>query len=304
MPPPPRPPRSSGQAWRRRGTAAGVVVVLAAGGVGLGQWLYDNRSRPLLRETCVAVVDGVEHELVPDQAANAALISAVAVRRGMPARAATIGLATAIQESKLRNIDYGDRDSLGLFQQRPSQGWGTPEQVTDPLYATNAFYDGLAQVEGYETMEVTAAAQEVQRSGFPDAYADHEPQGRAFASALTGFSAGTLDCRLRGVEPSTADAARRSAAVRQALDTQLGATPWRPQEDPRVLVAPLAPGEGGVRRGWAAGQWAVASADVYDVVRVEVAGQVWDRARPGDGWTPQDGAPDQLRITVAGTAPD
>lgn len=299
-----RPPRSSGQAWRRRGTAAGVVLVLAAGGLGLGQWLWDNRTQPLLRETCVAVVDGVEHELAPDQAANAALISAVAVRRGMPARAATIGIATAIQESKLRNIDYGDRDSLGLFQQRPSQGWGTPEQVTDPLYATNAFYDGLAKVEGYETMEITVAAQEVQRSGFPEAYADHEPEGRAFASALTGYSAGTLDCRLREVEPSAADATLRSTAVQQALDTQLGATPWQPQDDPEVLVAPVAPDEGGVRRGWAAAQWAVASADAYDVVRVEVGGRVWDRTSPGDGWVADDGAaPDLLRITVAGTSP-
>lgn len=296
-----RPPRSSGQAWRRRGTAAGVVLVLAAGGLGLGQWLWDNRTQPLLRETCVAVVDGVEHELAPDQAANAALISAVAVGRGMPARAATIGIATAIQESKLRNIDYGDRDSLGLFQQRPSQGWGTPEQVTDPLYATNAFYDGLAKIEGYETMEITVAAQEVQRSGFPEAYADHEPEGRAFASALTGYSAGTLDCRLREVEPSAADAALRSSAVQQALDTQLGATPWQPQDDSRVLQAPVATDEAGARRGWAAAHWAVASADVYDVVRVEVGGRVWDRSRPGDGWTADPRtASDLLRITVAG----
>jgi hypothetical protein len=277
------------------------VLVLAAGGVGLGQWLYDNRSRPLLSETCVAVVDGNEHELAPDQAANAALISAVAVQRGMPARAATIGIATAIQESKLRNIDYGDRDSLGLFQQRPSQGWGTPEQVTDPLYATNAFYDGLVRVEGYESMEITVAAQAVQRSGFPEAYADHEQEGRAFASALTGYSAATLDCRLRGVEESAADADLRRAAVQDALDTQLGAVPWQPQDDARVLQAAVATDEAGARRGWAAAHWAVASADTYDVVRVEVAGQVWDRSRPGEGWTPVDGgAPDRLRITVAG----
>ena len=153
-------------------------------------------------------------------------------------------------------------------------------------------------------MEITEAAQEVQRSGFPEAYADHEPEARAFASALTGYSAGTLDCRLREVEPSGADAALRRTAVQGALDAQLGATPWQPQDDAQVLVAPVATDEAGARRGWAAAHWAVAGADVYDVVRVEVAGQVWDRSRPGDGWTTDPDVPaDLLRITVAGTTP-
>ena len=95
------------------------------------------------------------------------------MRRGLPARAASIALATAYQESKLRNLDHGDRDSLGLFQQRPSQGWGTAEQLQDPYYAVNAFYDALVKVDGYQAMRITEAAQKVQRSGFPEAYEDH-----------------------------------------------------------------------------------------------------------------------------------
>ena len=75
------------------------------------------------------------------------MITAIAIRRGLPPRAATIAIATAIQESKVRNITYGDRDSLGLFQQRPSQGWGTPEQILNPEYSTNKFYDALVKVE-------------------------------------------------------------------------------------------------------------------------------------------------------------
>ena len=114
------------------------------------------------------------YSLAPDQADNAALMSAVATRRGLPARAATIALATAFQESKLRNIDYGDRDSLGLFQQRPSQGWGTPAQVTDPVYATTIFIERLLEVPGWDSLPVTVAAQTVQRSAFPDAYAKWE----------------------------------------------------------------------------------------------------------------------------------
>ena len=134
--------------------------------------------------------------LEPSQARYAGLITAIAVQRGMPARAATIALATAYQESDLRNLDGGDRDSAGLFQQRPSQGWGTLEQVRDPVYAANAFYDALAKVDGYEQLEITVAAQEVQRSGFPDAYADHEADARALASALSGNSPRAFSCRL------------------------------------------------------------------------------------------------------------
>ena len=108
-----------------------------------------------------------EVEVSGEQAENASLIAAIAIERGLPARAVSIALATAFQESKLVNIDYGDRDSLGLFQQRPSQGWGTAEEILDPVYSTNAFYDALVQVDGYEDMEITEAAQQVQRSAFP-----------------------------------------------------------------------------------------------------------------------------------------
>ena len=145
-------------------------------------------------EECTAKVRGREVALSTEQAENAALITAISVQRGMPARAATIALATAYQESDLCNLEGGDRDSLGLFQQRPSQGWGTPEQILDPVYATNAFYDALAQVDGYETMEITEAAQHVQRSGFPEAYADHEADARVLASALTGNSPHAFTC--------------------------------------------------------------------------------------------------------------
>ena len=115
-------------------------------------------------------------------------ITALALRRGLPARAATIALATAIQESKLRNIRYGDRDSVGLFQQRPSQGWGTVEQILDPEYSTDKFYDALVKVDDWESGTITVVAQKVQRSSYPEAYADHEQEGRILASALAGHS--------------------------------------------------------------------------------------------------------------------
>ena len=127
------------------------------------------------------------------------------MRRELPPRAASIALATAMQESKLRNLEHGDRDSLGLFQQRPSQGWGTQEQILNPVYAINAFYDALDQVDGYQTMAITEAAQAVQRSAYPDAYAEHEADARALASALTGeTTGGAFSCVVRDdFEPRT-----------------------------------------------------------------------------------------------------
>ena len=112
-----------------------VAVAVVAVRLGLGPLPYPKG--------CTADVAGREVELDTEQSENSALITALAIRRGLPARAASIALATAYQESKIRNIEHGDRDSLGLFQQRPSQGWGTEEQILDPHYAINAFYDGV-----------------------------------------------------------------------------------------------------------------------------------------------------------------
>jgi hypothetical protein len=139
--------------------------------------------------TCT--VDGGMVTVSAEQARNATTIARVARDRGLPDRAVVIALATAQQESGLRNLDYGDRDSLGLFQQRPSQGWGTPAQVQDPVYAAGKFYDGLVQVPGWDAGRLTDVAQTVQRSGFPEAYQKHEAMAQELAAALTD---NTLTC--------------------------------------------------------------------------------------------------------------
>jgi len=109
-------------------------------------------------------------DLSDEQRQNANVIVSTARSLGAPPRAWVIAVATAMQESTLRNIPYGDRDSEGLFQQRPSQGWGTQAQVTDPVYATTQFIQRLLAVPGWDAMALTDAAQIVQRSAFPDAY--------------------------------------------------------------------------------------------------------------------------------------
>jgi hypothetical protein len=129
-------------------------------------------------------VVGTQLRLTPDQAGHVETIAAVARDRDLHPRAIVIALATAQQESRLRNLDYGDRDSLGLFQQRPSQGWGSAAQVQDPEYAAGEFYERLVEVPRWKTRRLTDAAQAVQRSGFPEAYQQWESMGRTLTWSL------------------------------------------------------------------------------------------------------------------------
>ncbi|MCP9944708.1 hypothetical protein LUX12_07845 [Streptomyces somaliensis] len=206
-------PRPRARRARRARVAASFAVLLAvAGYVVLRCETGGGAPR------CTVGTGNHTYVLSPEQAANAATISAVGTTRGMPERAVTIALATALQESALRNIDYGDRDSLGLFQQRPSQGWGTPRQIMDPVYAADAFYDRLAEVPGYSRLPLTVAAQRVQRSGFPQAYAKHEPDAALLAAALTGRSAASLTCT-----PTRGERSGDAARVRGELARAFGA---------------------------------------------------------------------------------
>jgi cell wall-associated NlpC family hydrolase len=130
------------------------------------------------------------------QVTNAATIITVGQRQGVPVRGWIIAVATAMQESRLTNLPDGDRDSLGLFQQRPSAGWGTPTQILDPTYAATRFYTALTSVPGWQDLPLTVAAQAVQRSAFPDAYATWEPDAltltETIGPTLTGLPADTF----------------------------------------------------------------------------------------------------------------
>ena len=161
---------------------------------------------PVRSEYCVAEVGKTRAQIDIEQARWTTLMAAISQRRGLPPRATTIAIATAFQESKIHNLDYGDRDSVGLFQQRPSQGWGTREQVLDPRYSIGKFYDALVKVKGYTSMSITEAAQRVQRSAYPGAYAQHEDYARALASSLRGYSPTAFNCRVNetaGGRPAT-----------------------------------------------------------------------------------------------------
>jgi hypothetical protein len=162
-----------------------VVVMLAPFGARTSQ----------VSAACPPGVPGDANDPVPSgqlrttQIAYAKIIDSVAVARGLPGRATLVALMTALQESQLQNLSYGDRDSVGLFQQRTSTGWGAVAQLMDPVYAANAFFGGdqapsppgLVDIDNWDSMPYTVAAQAVQRSAFPDAYARHEDTARDIA---------------------------------------------------------------------------------------------------------------------------
>jgi hypothetical protein len=282
--------RGSGRpARRRRRWVAPVVilgVLLLVAGCGYVAWT--KLQSELFQPSCTATAAGVTVAFSPEQTANAALIAAISDKRGLPPRVATIAIATAIQESKLRNLTYGDRDSLGLFQQRPSQGWGTREQILDPVHATNAFYDALVKVDGYENMEITKVAQAVQKSAYPSAYADHEQEGRVLASTLRGLSPAGLGCQLRAV-----GRAADGAAVVADLSTQLGVSA---KQDGTVLTVSAPSAE----LAWAAGQWGVARAEAYGIDQVQVADRTWNRGMgsAAAGWGTAPALPTPTIVTL------
>ena len=174
-----------------------VSTILAANGLQLSSIIYADSSLiiPATTTSAASVGDAVAI-LSPEMEGNARTIISVGRSLGVSDYGLVIALAAAMQESTLLNLDYGDRDSLGVFQQRPSQGWGTPSQVTDPSYASKLFFggpanpnggntEGLLDITGWQSMTVTDAAQAVQRSAYPDAYAKWEVSARAWLNQLS-----------------------------------------------------------------------------------------------------------------------
>ena len=168
----------------------GVTAATAAAACSTGHAQAVDASAIAARVKEILVDHGSGTVKVPgldapaEQVANAKTIEAVGVAMRIPARGQIVALATALQESGLRNLTYGDHDSLGLFQQRPSQGWGTAEQILDPAHASAMFYAALERVPGWQSMTVAQAAQAVEHSGSPDAYAKQEPLATALQKAI------------------------------------------------------------------------------------------------------------------------
>jgi hypothetical protein len=243
-----------------------VALVLLVGAAVAGYAvLRDQVSTPLSggRQRCVATAGDRSVALSLEQARLTSIIVGLSVRRGLAPRAASIAMATVYQETGIRNLDYGDRDSVGLFQQRPSQGWGTVEQLQDPYYATGKFYDALVKVEGWETGDINDVAQAVQRSGFPEAYRDHESDARVLASVLTGRSPAALSCLDREENAGDAD------ALASSLTKTFGNI--RLRQDGAVVTIDARSDA----LAWAYAHYAVANASRFGVLEVQTLDQVW-----------------------------
>jgi hypothetical protein len=251
---------------RGRALLAGAVAVVV--GLAIAACSGKTYHPPLLSSCQVHTSDG-KFELNPDQTANAATISAVGVRRGLPDRAVVVALATALQESKLTNLESGDRDSVGLFQQRPSQGWGQPKQLRDPRYAAGAFYDHLVTVPGWQDMSVTEAAQAVQRSAAPDEYQKWAPEAETVANALVGSTGGALSCSLHD-GPTKRGAAARDAVV-AAMRLDWGDSLIIRNSGSTTLTVPT----DGQRSGWQFAHWLVAYASQTGIEQVQYGSKRW-----------------------------
>jgi hypothetical protein len=261
---------------RVRWGGAALVVVLA---LGIGAYALLSHVRPYLHgDNCEVRTPGGAVRLDLEQAANAATIAAVSLRKRLPEQALVIAYATAFQESKIRNLTGGDRDSIGLFQQRPSQGWGRPEKISDPAYATSRFFDALVKVKHYEKLPVHVAAQKVQHSADGSLYAQHEGSAKVMAAGYTGRVIASVRC---WYSPDRRTKPRLPAAA-QLLQTGYG-QPVRLDNGTVTVDDPAL--------GWSVACWAVSQAQGYGITEVRFAGKRW-RADDGfAGWTDDDKVP-------------
>ncbi len=293
-----------------RSTQAETGPECAVAGVGVA--VGDSLALTQVGIAGAALPDSTALTLDAVQLQHGSTINAVGLARGLPDRARVIALATALQESALRNLPDGDRDSLGLFQQRPSQGWGTVAQINDPVYAAGKFYDALVEVSEWATLPLTEAAQAVQYSAFPAAYAKWEAAAQRFATTLSAAEIGLVSCRAGAVAP-TADTPPRpvldgTATATAGLATLLaeaqaelgGLTVTDIADDGRTAGVTAAVGTLDAARSAAAlATWAVAHATGSAVTAVEVSARKW----VDHTWGPREATPlpaGQVRITVEG----
>lgn len=219
------------------------------------------------------------YDMRVSQAANASTVGGVAFSRDLPPEAVTVAYATVWQESTFHNVEHGDRDSVGLFQQRPSQEWGDTDQILDPVFSSRAFFDTLADVENWQGMPVHEAAQQVQRSADGWAYDQHEQLSEEMATVFRGTDGPAATCwfdeqRLADLQETEADL----EGAREELGRVFGT-------DPVDLPAVPDPSTGDL--GWAMALWSVTHAEEYGLSSVGYDGHRWsatDGADDAEAW--------------------
>jgi hypothetical protein len=241
---------------------AGAGIYIAVRSLGNGLPLH------LVTQQCIVNADG-KATLEPEQMANAATIAAVGIRRGLPTQAMVVALAAALQESKLQNLSGGDRDSIGLFQQRPSQNWGTPQEIANPRYAAGAFYTALLRVKGWQTKSVADAAQAVQRSADGSAYGQWVYEAQILAKALSGDVSDAVACTITDPPAERGPAAAGSLAQSVAAD-------WGEVDTVTDNSLPgLELTVNQIPNGWQFAHWLVAHAADQNIKSVRFGDEEW-----------------------------
>jgi len=273
-----------------------IAVLLAVGGYFAYSAYQHFVQRILTIPGCQAGTGGNAVGLDFGQAADAATIAGVAERDGLPGHALTIAYATAFQESKLENLTYGDRDSVGVFQQRPSEGWGSTAQLEDPAYAAGAFFKALVKVPGYRTLPVGIAAQDVQHSADASGGA-YQQYAQAGAALTTDFTTAphAVTC---WYDPAT-QAADQGVSAKLNLSGALNGLAdafGNPGAESAVRkVSTVSSGESAVvtarkTSGWAVANWLVANASSYGITHVSYAGYSWTAGLSETSWQTDPGA--------------
>jgi len=277
--------------WRRPLIVLTVIVVLLAVAGYAAYTVYQRFVVQVLTVPgCQAGTGDNAIALDFGQAANAATIAGVAVHQQLPSQALTIAYATAFQESKLENLSYGDRDSVGIFQQRPSAGWGTAAQLQDPAFASRAFFRVLVKVPNYAKIPVYEAAQAVQKSAYGYAYQQYAQTGAHLAAYYT-TAPHAVTC---WYNPST-------QAANQGVSTKLNLSgAVKGLEDAfgkpghgQVLTGISRAGAGesatatvrtATRGGWPVANWLVTNASSYGITQVSYAGYRWTAGLTETSW--------------------
>jgi hypothetical protein len=270
--------------------AAGIAVVLAVGGYGIAQLTHHAKSETL--PTCTAG----DYDIDTDQASVAAqMIGEVyQYRIAHPDRAGVLVLAAALQESKLANLapGEGDRDSVGVLQQRPSQGWGSSttgddstaareRRLNDVTEATREFLRKLPDTPSWWTLPAAEAIQNIQVSADGSLYAQHEPEATALSAALLGSTAAGLTCTF-----AAPTAVAKPSVIVTDLGHQLGLT--TPVASATGVSVPGA--------GWQTASWLVANADKYGIASVDFAARTWTRDK---GWAASSAPAGRVTATMA-----
>ena len=280
----------------RRGRAVAFAAAVAVA-ASVALYLGFRHAAPLLHSTgsgCQARSEGQVIPLAASQAGIAATIAGVAQQRALPGRAVTVAYATAWQETKLQNLPYGDRDSVGIFQQRPSEGWGPRRLLLQPVYAAGKFFAALAAVPRYRQIAVYKAAQAVQHSADGTAYEQYTYTSAVMSRAFSGRQPHAVWCWYGAGISGRARLTAAAAELRRTFGpVPVTAAAVTSAGRPVLTISAARP-----RDAWAEAGWLVSHAPKYGIRQIRyrelqwsaaTGQQGWQRPRPGRRATPPPG---------------